>query len=57
MAGWITDRYGSKKTTIVFLVMMMGTIFALFFAPNIQVLVAGEVLCGEYSQLFANFRS
>jgi SP family general alpha glucoside:H+ symporter-like MFS transporter len=47
VAGWITDRYGSKKTTIVFLVMMIGTIFALFFAPNIQVLVAGEVLCGK----------
>jgi SP family general alpha glucoside:H+ symporter-like MFS transporter len=47
VAGWITDRYGSKKTTVVFLVMMIGTIFALFFAPNIQVLVAGEVLCGK----------
>lgn len=47
IAGWITDRYGSKTTTLGFLVMMLGTIFALFFAPNIQVLVAGEVLCGE----------
>lgn len=46
-AGFITDRFGSKITTIAFLVMMLGTIFVLFFAPNIQVLVAGEVLCGE----------
>lgn len=46
IAGWITDRYGAKITTVGFLVMMIGTIFALFFAPNIQVLVAGEVLCG-----------
>jgi hypothetical protein len=29
--------------------MMIGTIFALFFAPNIHVLVAGEVLCGKLS--------
>ena len=51
IAGWITDRYGSKITTIGFLVMMIGTIFALFFAPNIEVLVAGEVLCGMASQV------
>lgn len=50
IAGWFTDRYGSKKTTVGFLVMMIGTIFALFFAPNIQVLVAGEVLCGKLYQ-------
>jgi SP family general alpha glucoside:H+ symporter-like MFS transporter len=47
IAGWITDRKGSKTTTLGFLLMMIGTIFALFFAPNIQVLVAGEVLCGK----------
>lgn len=47
IAGWITDRYGAKMTTVGFLVMMVASIFALFFAPNIQVLVAGEVLCGR----------
>jgi MFS family permease len=47
IAGWITDRYGSRITTLGFLVMMIGTIFVLFFAPNIQVLIAGEVLCGQ----------
>jgi hypothetical protein len=31
--------------------MMIGTIFVLFFAPNIQVLIAGEVLCGESCQI------
>lgn len=46
IAGWITDRYGSKMTTIGFLFMMIATIFALVFAPNVQVLVVGEVLCG-----------
>jgi SP family general alpha glucoside:H+ symporter-like MFS transporter len=31
---------------IGFLLMMIATIFALFFAPNVTVLVVGEVLCG-----------
>jgi SP family general alpha glucoside:H+ symporter-like MFS transporter len=52
IAGWITDRYGSKITTLGFLVMMIGTILALFFAPNIQVLIVGEVLCGESCQIY-----
>ena len=50
IAGWITDRWGSKYTTLGFLGMMIVTIFALFFAPNIGVLVAGEVLCGKHPQ-------
>lgn len=33
-------------TTIGFLIMMIATVFALFFAPNIKILVFGEVLCG-----------
>jgi hypothetical protein len=33
------------------LLMMIGTIFILFFAPNIQVLLAGEILCGESPHL------
>lgn len=47
IAGWTADRYGAKMTTIGFLIMMIFTIFALFFAPNVQVLVLGEVLCGK----------
>ncbi|KAI1405018.1 sugar transporter [Hypoxylon fuscum] len=53
-AGWASDRgmyetpciYGHKVTTIVSLILMIMFIFVLFFAPNIQVLVVGEVLCG-----------
>lgn len=51
IAGWTTDRYGAKTTTIGFLGMMIATVFALFFAPNVQVLVAGEVLCGRFLDL------
>ncbi|KAI2774488.1 sugar transporter [Daldinia loculata] len=46
LAGWISDRYGYKITTIGFLISMIMFIFVLFFAPNVQVLVIGEVLCG-----------
>ncbi|KAI0134804.1 sugar transporter [Daldinia grandis] len=45
-AGWVSDRYGYKITTIGFLILMIMFIFVLFFAPNVQVLVIGEVLCG-----------
>ncbi|KAI0832222.1 sugar transporter [Hypoxylon sp. FL0890] len=45
-AGWISDRYGYKITTIGSLILMITFIFVLFFAPNIQVLVVGEMLCG-----------
>ncbi|KAF3065960.1 Maltose permease MAL31 [Daldinia childiae] len=46
LAGWTSDRYGYKITTIGFLMLMIMFIFVLFFAPNVQVLVIGEVLCG-----------
>lgn len=46
LAGWTADRYGYKVTTIASLVLMILFIFVLFFAPNVQVLVLGEVLCG-----------
>ncbi|KAM0425403.1 hypothetical protein ACHAPT_009460 [Fusarium lateritium] len=46
IAGWTADRYGYKMTTIGALVAMIAFIFVLFFAPNIKILVLGEVLCG-----------
>lgn len=46
LAGWTADRYGYKVTTIASLVLMILFIFVLFFAPNVQVLVLGEILCG-----------
>ncbi|KAL2195314.1 general substrate transporter [Corynascus similis CBS 632.67] len=45
-AGWTSDRFGYKTTTIGSLILMICFIFVLFFAPNVQVLVVGEVLCG-----------
>ena len=46
IAGWTADRYGYKMTIIGSLVLMIVFIFVLFFAPNVQILVLGEVLCG-----------
>ncbi|KAK1980359.1 sugar porter family MFS transporter [Colletotrichum cereale] len=46
LAGWAADRYGYRLTTMAFLVLMIAFVFVLFFAPNVQVLVLGEVLCG-----------
>ncbi|KAH8880785.1 sugar transporter [Thozetella sp. PMI_491] len=46
LAGWAADRYGYKKTTIGALVAMILFIFVLFFAPRIEVLLVGEILCG-----------
>ncbi|KAF2007076.1 MFS maltose permease-like protein [Amniculicola lignicola CBS 123094] len=44
--GFISERYGYRKTMIGSLMMMIAFIFILFFAPNIQTLVIGEVFCG-----------
>ena len=45
-AGTIAERFGYKKTMISALGMMIGVIFILFFAQNISMLLAGEILCG-----------
>ncbi|KAI3398894.1 hypothetical protein diail_8403 [Diaporthe ilicicola] len=44
--GIASDRLGYRKTMIASLCVMIAFIFVLFFAPNVQVLVLGEVLCG-----------
>jgi len=48
LAGWTSDAYGYKTTTVGSLVLMILFIFVLVFAPNVKVLVVGEVLCGMY---------
>jgi SP family general alpha glucoside:H+ symporter-like MFS transporter len=46
VAGLLADRFGYKKTMLGALVMITGAIFLLFFAQNISMLMAGEILCG-----------
>lgn len=45
-AGMLAERYGYKKTLIGCLVFLMGAICLQFFAVNIGMLFAGEILCG-----------
>ncbi|PIA82923.1 General alpha-glucoside permease [Cercospora beticola] len=44
--GLIADRIGYRKTLVLALVLLTGFIFILFFAQNLPMLAAGEVLCG-----------
>jgi SP family general alpha glucoside:H+ symporter-like MFS transporter len=46
VAGLIADRWGYKKTMLGALVSLVGFLFLMFFANNIGMLFAGEVLCG-----------
>jgi SP family general alpha glucoside:H+ symporter-like MFS transporter len=46
IAGILADRFGYKATLLGALVMVIGAIFLLFFAKNIGMLFAGEILCG-----------
>jgi SP family general alpha glucoside:H+ symporter-like MFS transporter len=46
IAGLLADRFGYKKTMLGALFMITGAIFILFFAQNISMLMAGEILCG-----------
>lgn len=44
--SFVSERYGYRKTMIGALIAMTAFIFILFFAPNVQTLVIGEVFCG-----------
>lgn len=44
--GIISERFGYRMTVIASLTAMIGFIFIPFFAPNIQTLLAGEILMG-----------
>ncbi|KAH7374725.1 alpha-glucosides permease MPH2/3 [Plectosphaerella cucumerina] len=44
--GWLQSRYGSRKVYMGAMVLMAGTIFILFFATSIEMLVIGNVFCG-----------
>jgi SP family general alpha glucoside:H+ symporter-like MFS transporter len=46
IAGLLADRFGYRKTMLGALFMITGAIFLLFFAQNISMLMAGEILCG-----------
>ncbi|GAQ05907.1 alpha-glucosides permease MPH3 [Aspergillus lentulus] len=44
--GIVSERFGYRRTLMTCLAATVGFVFILFFAPNIQTLVAGELLMG-----------
>lgn len=44
--GFVSERYGYRKTMIVSLIAVTAFIFILFFAKNLVQLLIGEILCG-----------
>lgn len=44
--GYLAERFGYRKTICGALICVTCFIFITFFAPNIEVLLVGEILCG-----------
>lgn len=44
--GFVSERFGYRKTVMVSLVLIIGFIAIFFTAPNIETLLVGEILCG-----------
>lgn len=51
--GYLTERFGHRRVIMASLVVMCAFIFVPFFAPNVQVLVVGQILCGLPWGVFA----
>lgn len=49
IAGYITERFGFRKTMISGLSVLMGFIFIQFFAPSLPVLEVAQILMGRLS--------
>ena len=52
--GWLVAYFGQKRTLLASLLVLSAFVFMTFFAPNIGVLTAGEVLCGLPWGVFAS---
>ncbi|KAH6638481.1 general substrate transporter [Boeremia exigua] len=44
--GYLQSRFGSRRVYLGAMVLMTGTIFVLFFAQSVEMLLAGNILCG-----------
>lgn len=44
--GYLQSRFGSRRVYMGAMAMMACTIFVLFFAVNVQMLLVGNILCG-----------
>lgn len=52
-AGSLSQRFGYRPLLLSALVLMGGAIFITFFAPNLPVLLVGQLLCGVPWGVFA----
>jgi hypothetical protein len=46
ISGHVSEKYGHQKTMVVALGLMIGSVFIPFFAPNKEVLLVGQFVCG-----------
>lgn len=46
LSGWLVDQFGPRRVMLVSHASLIGFIFITFFAPNLPVLLVGEILCG-----------
>jgi SP family general alpha glucoside:H+ symporter-like MFS transporter len=53
MNGYFTAKYGHRKVLMVSLVAISAFIFIVFFAPNIETMLAGQFLCNIPWGVFA----
>ncbi|KAF5025867.1 hypothetical protein F66182_2049 [Fusarium sp. NRRL 66182] len=44
--GYLQSRFGSRRVYMGAMVLMAGTIFVLFFATSVEMLLVGNLLCG-----------
>ncbi|KAH8705544.1 maltose permease MAL31 [Talaromyces proteolyticus] len=51
--GYLVDRFGQKRVILASLVGLSMLLFIVFFAPNIEALLIGELLCGFPWGIFA----
>jgi len=46
LCGYLVALFGQKRVILGSLIVLSCTIFLTFFAPNIKVLIVGQILCG-----------
>jgi MFS transporter, SP family, general alpha glucoside:H+ symporter len=51
--GWATEKWGHRRVLMVSLFCLAGFIFIVFFAPSIEVMLVGQILCGIPWGVFA----
>lgn len=51
--GYLVDRFGKKRVLLGSLLSLVGFIFIVFFAPDVKILLLGEILCGLPWGVFA----